>query len=85
VNCVVRVIASLLSERGGRHSACDSLTRRGQTHSALASSVGSPFPETNHEFVQSDECEVGRLCGVLEVESSKLDLDLLASLSGMLR
>ena len=35
-------------------------TRRGQTHSALASSVGSLFPETNREFVQSDECETER-------------------------
>lgn len=33
--------------------------RKGQTHSALASYVGSLFPETNCEFVQSYECERG--------------------------
>ena len=36
---------------------CDLLTRRVQTPLAPASCAGSRFRETNHEFVQSNECE----------------------------
>lgn len=36
---------------------CDLITRREQTHSALVSCADSRFRETNHEFVQSNECE----------------------------
>jgi len=51
------VDASRLSEPEGRLSVCASLTRRGRTPLALASCAGSRFRETNHEFVQSNECE----------------------------
>ena len=58
------VDASRLSEPEGRPSVCASLTRRERTPLALASCAGSRFRETNHEFVQSNECEpvgVGRV------------------------
>ena len=51
------VDASRLSEPKGRLSVCDLLTRRERTPLALASCAGSRFRGTNHEFVQSNECE----------------------------
>lgn len=57
VNYIAPDDASRLSEPEGRLSVCASLTRRGRTPLALASCAGSRFLETNHEFVQSNECE----------------------------
>lgn len=58
VNYIAPDDASPLNEPGEKPSVCVLPARKGQTHSALASYVGSLFPETNCEFVQSYECEV---------------------------
>lgn len=57
VNYIAPDDASPLNEPGEKPSVCVLPARKGQTHSALASYVGSLFPETNCEFVQSYECE----------------------------
>ena len=68
VTCAARVDASRLSEPEGSLSVCDLRTRRGRTPLALASCAGSRFLVTNHEFVQSNECEAAPLAVVRDVK-----------------
>jgi hypothetical protein len=71
MNCVARADASPPSERAGRLSVCDLLTRRGRTPLALAFCAGSRFRETNREFVQSNECEgLTRAANALAADAS---------------
>lgn len=57
MNYVARVDASPQSEQAERPSGCVLLPKKGHTHTPWSGCVSARFRGTNHEFVQSNECE----------------------------